>query len=187
VSSLHPRTEDGLSEFPSVPKGTFRCDVCTFIQPIVYLCGTVIDSADDPPNTYSLCGTCALWLGIGTSRLQRRQIFNFSDKQFEKVQALKKELKAYGSNTGLSKNITDLSNEAVEIIQTTDNLDETLGKIRNHLDETPNLRSLIKLRLSHMPITHIALSDRLTNGEFVQPGEIKKANRRSFLKGHRNI
>ncbi len=177
---LFHRNKGGrLGESKRIPEGTFRCDVCTFVQPSAYLCGTVIDAADSPSKTYTMCGACALWLGMGTTRFQQNLIFNFSERQFEKIKALQKELITYCGMGGVRKNITALANESAEIIRGSENPDEIIGNIRNFLDKTPNLRGLIKMRYSHIPITQIELADRLTRGEFVNPREIKKANRRS--------
>ena len=95
---------ESLSELQGVPRGTFRCDVCKFVQPLVCLCGAVLDfpidiiyrteSAvrDNPPKNYTLCGVCAIWLGFGEFRFPQGVCFKFSDEQREKIRALHKEL-----------------------------------------------------------------------------------------------
>ena len=87
------KKRESLNELQGVPRGTFRCDVCKFIEPVVCLCGAVIDAADDlPPKTYTLCGVCAIWLSFEEPRFPQGWCFNFSEEQREKIRALHEEL-----------------------------------------------------------------------------------------------
>ena len=82
VGLFHCKKKKSLSELQGVPDGTFRCDVCKFVQPFICICGTVIDAVDDlPPKAYTLCGGCAVWLGFGEPRFPQGLYFNFSEEQ----------------------------------------------------------------------------------------------------------
>lgn len=174
---FHRKKRENLSKSQSVPEGTFRCDVCRFIQPSICLCGAVADASDNPPRVYTLCGVCALWLGLGTSHFPRGLLFNFSEKQRGKIEALHQEIDNSGSFGVISDKITALANDSIEKLRTTDNHDESLEKTPEFLKTVPNLRALIRFRFSLLNNDLIELSGRLTRGEFVDPREIKKANK----------
>ena len=50
------------------------------------------------------------------------------------------------------------------------------GLVHDFLEQIPNLRELLRLRLSLSSKSIIDLSDRLTRGEFVADSEIEKVN-----------
>ena len=163
------KKRESLNELQGVPRGTFRCDVCKFVQPLVCLCGAVADAADNPPKVYTLCGVCAIWLGFGESRFPQGLCFNFSGEQREKIKALHKE--------------RDIANKAIEEIERVSrekllagDAEGGLGVVHDFLELTPNLRELERLCFSLSPKNLIDLSGRLTRGEFVDPSEIEKAN-----------
>lgn len=151
-----------LSEQQGVPRGTFRCDVCSFVQPLVCLCGAVADAADNPPKVYTLCGACAIWLGFGEFRFPQGLCFNFSEEQRGKVRALHKEL--------------DIANKEMALLSSTSANTGGLEEIHEFLEGVPNLRELVRLRFSLLPENIVDLSGMLTRGEFVAPSEIEKAN-----------
>ena len=158
------KKREGLSELQGVPPGTFRCDVCKFVQPLVCLCGAVADAADNPPRVYTLCGGCAIWLGFGEPRFPQGLCFNFSEEQREKIRVLHKELDiANKEMDGITRNV----NPSAEYIE----------EIHEFLERVPNLRELVRLRSSLLPENIIDLSGRLTRGEFADPSEIEKANK----------
>lgn len=160
----------GLSELQGVPYGTFRCDVCKFVWPGICLCGTVADAADNPPKVYALCGICAIWLGFEEYRFPQGLCVNFTREQREKIKALHKELDIRSKEIG---EIAETSREKF----LASNVEGGLGLVHDFLDQIPNLRELLRLRLSLSPKNIIDLSDRLTRGEFVAPSEIKKVNK----------
>jgi len=93
VKFFRRKKKESLSELQGVPEGTFRCDVCKFVLPSIYLCGSVADAPqDNPPKVYILCGVCAMWLGFGEFRFPQGLCFNFSEEQREKIRALHEEL-----------------------------------------------------------------------------------------------
>lgn len=152
------RKKEDLSELQGVPSDTFRCDVCKFIYPKICLCGVVIDAVDDTSKSYILCGICARWLGFKEYRFPQGLCFNFTDEQREKINTLHKELDICRKELGLIDNFgIDLS--------------------LNSLEQIPNLREFLRLRLSLSPQNIIDLSDRLTRGELVNPIEISQANK----------
>lgn len=152
-----------LSELQGVPHDTFRCDVCKFIQPFVCLCGVVVDTTDDPPRAYTLCGVCAAWLGFGQLCFSQDLCFNFSEEQREKIRTLHNEL--------------DIAKKEMDgIILNVNPSAEYLEELHESLERVPNLRQLIRLRFSLLPQDIIDLSGRLTRGEFVDPSEIERAN-----------
>ena len=56
MNFIRHKKKESLSELQGVPDGTFRCDVCRFVQPSICLCGTVIDAVDDlPPKKEPSC------------------------------------------------------------------------------------------------------------------------------------
>jgi len=159
------------------PEGTFRCDVCRFVQPEAGLCGDVADTAENPPRIYKLCGCCSLWLGLGTSRFQKGLLFTFSDKQLAKIKALDQELDSLGSFDGISKKISDLAQESNLGLQKMGNLEESFQMAHESLSRDPVLRSLTKFRFSILSSDYRDLSDRLTRGLKVDRREINKANK----------
>lgn len=161
------KRKESLSELQGVPEGTFRCDVCKFIQPSICICGTVIDAENDlPPKTYILCSVCALWLGSREPRFPQGLCFNFSDEQREKIRVLCKELDI--SNKDLEKTIS--------IVLASSDSEEGRDSVRRYLERVPNSRELNNLRFSLLPQSIIDLSSRLTRGETVDPYEIMRAN-----------
>jgi len=172
----HKKTES-LSESQGVPDGTFRCDVCKFIQPTSCLCGEIPDASDNPPKVYTICGTCALWLGLGTSRFQQGLLFNLSEKQHEKIKVLHQEIDSTGNFDEISEKITALANNRIEKLQSTDNTEESFQHAHEYLKTLPNLKSLIRFRFSVLNSDMIELTEKLTKGEFVEPRKIRKANK----------
>jgi len=151
-----------LSELQSVPDGTFRCDVCRFVQPLVCLCGGVADGLDKPPKSYTLCGVCAMWLGFGETRFPGGLLFNLSEKERTKIRILHEELDMVGRNSAL--------------LPTSSATADGLENVPKTLERLPNLRELVRLRSSLLRSTILSLSDRLTRGEPVDASEIEKAN-----------
>jgi len=171
------KIKDDPSQLRAVPEGTFRCDVCRFVQPLAGLCGTVDDKADNTPQVYTLCGSCALWLGLGTSHFQPGLFFTFSQKQRTKIQSLHQELDSLGNFDGISRKISELAAEGTANIRSADNPDQSFEKAHRSLETVPNLRSLTKFRFSILPKSYRDISDRLTRGEHVDKREIKRTNR----------
>ncbi len=158
------KKKKSLSELQGVPDGTFRCDVCRLVQPSICLCGTVIDAVDDLlPKTYTLCGGCAIWLGFEEPRFPQGLGFNFSEEQRGKIRSLHKEL--------------DIANNDIALLTSTSATTGSLEDVHEFLEQVPNLRELVRLRFSLLPQNIIDLSGKLTGGEFVDPSEIKKANK----------
>lgn len=162
------KKEQSLSESQSVPDGTFRCDVCRFVQPLVYLCGVVADAKDTPPKTHILCSICAIWLGFGETSFPQGLRFNLSVEERDKIRTLHKELdvadKGLEETTSLSISLANTDRE------------KGLDVVHEFLEQVPNLRQFIRLRYSLLPTSIVALSGRLTRREPVDPSEIKKAN-----------
>jgi len=155
---FHRKKKESLSSLQGVPDDTFRCDVCRFVYPAVCLCGAVADAVDNPPKVYTLCGICARWLGFNEYRFPQGLCFNFTDEQRDKIDTLHKELDVCKKELGLIDNFgIDLS--------------------LDFLQQVPNLREFLRLRLSLSPENIIDLSDRLTRGEFVGRFEIDKVNK----------
>lgn len=163
------KKRESLSELQGVPEGTFRCDVCKFVQPLVCLCGAVADAADNPPKVYTLCGGCAIWLGFGESRFPQGLCFNFSEEQREKIRALHEELDI------ADKDLEETTLLSIALANT--DREKGLEKVHEFLERVPNLREIIRLRFSLLPKNIIDLSGRLTRSEFVDPSEIEKANK----------
>jgi hypothetical protein len=174
VGSLFKRKhKPTLSELQGVPEGTFRCDVCKFVQPVVCLCGAVADknsgwdkySSRTPKETeavlYELCGVCAIWLGFGKTRFPQGFNFGFDDEQHKKINALHKELEIL---KGTLDKILALPAKDYE------GLHELSSQISN-------FNELNRLRWSMLPEKIRELSDKLTRGERVDPSEIS-----SYLK-----
>jgi len=174
---FHKHTKATRGEPGRGPEGTFRCDVCRFVQPEAGLCGDVADTAENPPRIYKLCGCCSLWLGLGTSRFQKGLLFTFSDKQLAKIKALDQELDSLGSFDGISKKISDLAQESNLGLQKMGNLEESFQMAHESLSRDPVLRSLTKFRFSILSSDYRDLSDRLTRGLKVDRREINKANK----------
>jgi hypothetical protein len=160
---FHRKKTKGLSELQGVPDGTFRCDVCRFVQPLVCLCGAVADAAGDlPPKTYILCGVCARWLGFKEPRFPQGLCFNFSAEQREKIRALHEEL--------------DTADNEISLLTITTANVGCLENLHEFLERVPNLRQLIRFRSSLLSEDIIELSGRLTRGESVATSEIGKVN-----------
>lgn len=158
----HKKTES-LSESQGVPRGTFRCDVCKFVEPLIFLCGAVADALDNPTKVYTICGVCSVWLGFGKLRFPQGLRFNLSVGEREKIRALHKEL--------------DIVKKEMDTVKLNVNPStEYLEEIHEFLERVPNFKELVRLRFSLLPQNIIDLSSRLTNGEFVDPSEIDKAN-----------
>ena len=164
------KKKESLNELQGVPDGTFRCDVCKRVQPLVCLCGTVLDAAGSSPKSYVLCGVCAVWLGFEELRFPQLLCFNFSDEQREKINALHKELDV------ADKELEETARISEEKFSSGD-VESGLDVVHDYLEQTPNLRELVRLRFSLLPENIIDLSRRLTKGEFVDPSEIRKANK----------
>jgi ssDNA-binding Zn-finger/Zn-ribbon topoisomerase 1 len=176
VGSLFKRKhKPTLSELQGVPEGTFRCDVCKFVQPFVCLCGAVADknsgwdkySSRTPKETeavlYELCGVCAIWLGFGKTRfLQGVWFGGFSDEQHEKINALHKELEI---REDIFKKVDALRPRDFE------GLHELNSQIQN-------FHELNRLRWSMLPEKIRELSDKLTRGERVEPSEISSCQKK---------
>jgi hypothetical protein len=126
---------------------------------------------------YTICGTCALWLGLGTARFAQGLMFNFSEKQRERIKSLHKEIDNAGGFEGIIKQIDSLTNENIGNYRKINDYTESSNKINDFLEKIPVLKGLIKFRFSTLPAEYIELSGRLTRGEFVDYREIKKANR----------
>ena len=163
------KKRESLSELQGVPDGTFRCDVCKFVLPIVCFCGSVADGLDNPPKVYILCGVCSIWLGFREFHFPQGLRSNLSEEEREKIRVLHKEIdianKELGGAVSLSINLANTDRE------------KGLEIVHEFLEQVPNLRELVRLRLSLLPQPIFDLSDRLTRGEFVDPSEIKKANK----------
>ena len=144
--------------------------MCRFVQPLICLCGTVIDAKTDSPSTYILCGSCALWLGFEEPRFPQGLCFNFSEEHREKIKALREELNI------ADKRIEETVRTSKEELLAGD-IEGGLGEVQDFLRRTPNLRELLRLRFSLLPENIIDLSGRLTRGELVDSAEIKKVNR----------
>ena len=178
---FHRTKRESLSELQGVPHGTFRCDVCKFVQPAICICGAVADARDNPPRVYTICGVCAIWLGFGEFRFPQGLRFNLSEEEREKIKALHREIDSTSGFDGIGEKIMALANESIEKLRSTDNPDkatsESLEKIHEFLEQVPNWNELVRLRASLLPDNIIDLSGRLTRGEFVDPSEIEKANK----------
>ncbi len=168
-------TDKGRIE--GTPEGTFRCDVCGFVQPDICRCGVVSDSSGGDKKSYTLCGTCSLWLGMGASRLPQGAMYSFSDKQRQRIKALREEIERLGGFEGINRQIDSMANESADHPRRNNDPGVNLDKNRVFQEEILNLKGLLKYRLSTLPPEYIELSARLTRGERVEPREIKKANR----------
>jgi hypothetical protein len=162
--------KEKLSELQGVPEGTFRCDVCKFVWPGICLCGAVLDGGDKPPKVYTLCGVCAIWLGFGECRFPEGLSFNLTDDQRGKVKALHRELEICGKQVGM---VASTSRERF----VADNVEGGAGLVHDFLEQVPNLRELLRLRVSMSPESVLGVSDRLTRGEFVGRSEVEKVNK----------
>jgi hypothetical protein len=162
VQFFRRKKKQSLSELQGVPFGTFRCDVCRFVLPAICLCGAVVDAADKPTKTYTLCGICSVWLGFKETRFPQGLCFNFTEKQRDKIRNLHKQL--------------GIASKDLAFFSTTNANLRAPNEIGEFLQLTPDLRELIRLRFSLLREDIIDLSRRLTIGEFVDSSEIKKAN-----------
>ncbi|MCL2679742.1 MAG: hypothetical protein FWF18_05635 [Dehalococcoidia bacterium] len=173
--NLFRKKPDALSQRQGVPNGTFRCDVCGFVQPSIGLSGEGLDAAEG--KNLVICGTCALWLGMGTSRLSSVTLFNFSDKQRERITGLKAEMEKLGGPMSFDRQLASMTAGSTTVRiggGTTANID----KNRRLQESFPHLMSLLKYRLSTLPPEYLDLSARLTHGEPVEPREIKRFNQK---------
>ena len=159
-----------LSELQGVPYGTFRCDVCKFVWPKVCLCGAIVDAADKPPKVCALCGVCAIWLGFGEYHFPQGLCVNLTEEQREKIEALHRELDIRSKELGET---AETSREKL----LANNVEGGLGLVHDFLENIPNLREFLRLRLSLSPRNILDLSDRLSRGEFVAPSEIEKVDK----------
>jgi len=166
---LHRKKKESLSELQGVPEGTFRCDVCKGVQPLACLCGTVLDAADSSSKAYVLCSVCALWLGFEEFRFPQLLCFNFSEEQRERIEALHKELDIADKELGETARISGEKFLSGDV-------EGGFDRVHGYLEQTPNLKELVRLRFSLLPENIIDLSRRLTRGDFVDPSEIRKAN-----------
>jgi hypothetical protein len=170
--NLFRRNPGNATLSDALPEGTFRCDACQFVQPTVLLAGRVEDAADNPPRTYTLCGTCALWLGMGTTHFPQGVVFGFSDKQRDKIKALRGEMEAVGGFEKIMRQVDALPVENIK-----QDVNGSIERMHDFLDKMPLVKSLIKFRFSSLPAAYLELSARLTRGEPVKASEIKKANK----------
>ena len=162
-SLLKRKDKPSLSELQGVPEGTFRCDVCKFVQPAVCLCGLLFLKSEgvDALKSYELCGVCAIWLDFENSRFPQGFCICSSDERYEKINTIHKELEI---NKVMLDEIIAMPTEDHEVIH-------------EHISQIPNLNELIRLRWSLLSKDNIELSGKLTRGEYVEPSEISKANR----------
>ena len=165
-----------LNKEPEIPSGTFRCDICGFVQPSMAICGSAIDQQENPPRIYTLCGSCALWLGMGASHFTPGLNIGISAKQHAKINALKDELEKCGGFERAISQITAPCNSTDKANNST--ITEQVNFTETHvlLDNVPVLKSLIKFRYSMLSTEFLELATRLTRGEKVSSKEIKQAN-----------
>jgi len=140
-----------LSGSQGAPEGTFQCDICHLVQPLVCLCGSVVHGTGDglSNGVYHICGACALWLGFGEVRFPQGLCFNFSAEQAVKIASLHRELELLDH--------PPLPGEPIPTL--------------------PNALELAKIRMSVTPEHIQSLTDRLSHGAFVDTAEIQKANK----------
>jgi hypothetical protein len=140
-----------ISESQGVPEGTFRCDVCSLVQPVGCLCGSVVHGAGHglPDEVFHLCGVCALWLGYGQVRFPQGICFNFSTDQAKMILELRNEMKLLDRPPS--------PGEPIPVM--------------------PNALELSKIRMQVTPAHIQSLTDRLSHGGHVDPEEIERANR----------
>ena len=169
--------KSSLSEQQGVPEGTFRCDICGFIQPSICLCGTAADKSGVPAKVYTLCGSCALWLGMGTSHFPQGTTANLSDKQLDKIRALRAEIEKCGGFSAIINQITASTDFSAVNYRSLSDLNKNFEQTHVFLDSIPTLKGLIKFRFSMLPADFIELTGKLTREEQVAPKEIKRANR----------
>ena len=166
---LRRKKRESLSELQGVPNHTFRCEVCKFIMPLNWLCGTVADlPSNSTPKVYILCSVCAIWLGFEMFHFPQGLCHNFTEEQRRAIKALHKELEVAdkGLIKAMKKSIT---------YKESGNTEAGLEVIHNFNEKIPHLVTLINLRFDILPNDTREPSDRLTRGEFVDPSEIKKA------------
>jgi len=171
------KKSESLSQKQGVPEGTFRCEICGFVQPAACMCGTAADGAETPARVYTICSSCALWLGMGPSRFPQGTTFNLSDRQREKITSLRAEIEKCGGFDAIINQITASTAFDAENIRNIGEVHENFKQTHIFLDSIPALRGLIKFRFSMLTADLIELSGRLTRGESVSPREIKKANK----------
>jgi len=161
---------------PGVPEGTFRCGICGFIQPTVSLCGTVADAQENQITTYTLCSSCALWLGLGTAHFPHGTTFTLSYRQHYKIKTLQDETKKCGGFERIMMQITAPTNFGNANHLNSASLHRSFVHSHVLLNDIPILKSLIKFRFSMLSAESMELSIRLTRGEPVTSKEIKAAN-----------
>ena len=159
-----------------VPEGTFKCEVCGFVQLDVAICGTAADTQVTPHKIYTLCSSCALWLGLGTAHFPHGSTFTLSVRQHEKIKALQAEFEKCGGFERTIMQITAHTNNGNESYRDSAALHTSFEQTHVFLDGIPMLKSLIKFRFSMLTAEFMDLSVRLTRGEPVTPKEIKKLN-----------
>jgi hypothetical protein len=170
------RNKGVLSTPHGVPQGTFRCDICGFVQPDVALCGTAADTQEISHKVYTLCSSCALWLGLGTSHFPHGTTFTLSARQHDKIKTLQDEIEKCGGFERTMMQITaptDINNESC---RNSADLHKNFEQTHVFLDDIPMLKSLIKFRFSMLSSDFMELSIRLTRGEPVTHKEINNAN-----------
>ena len=160
----------------SVPSGTFRCDICGFIQPTVSLCGAVADVQGNLRATYTLCSSCSLWLGLGTTHFPLGSSFTLSRRQHDKIQSLQDEIEKCGGFERVMMQITSSTNFSNENCRDSAALHRNFFHSHVFLDDIPTLKSLIKFRFSMLSANSMDLSIRLTRREPVTHKEIRNAN-----------
>jgi len=158
------------------PEGTFKCDVCGFVQPDVAICGDVADTQETPHKVYTLCSSCALWLGLGTAHFPHGSTFTLSTRQHEKIKVLQDEFEKCGGFERTIMQITAHPSNGNESNRDSAALHTSFEQTHVLLDGIPMLKSLIKFRFSMLTAEFMDISIRLTRREPVTPKEIKKLN-----------
>ncbi|MCL2706857.1 MAG: hypothetical protein FWE97_01630 [Dehalococcoidia bacterium] len=166
-----------LGETHEAREGTFRCEICGFIQPAAALCGTATDTQESPRKTYAVCSTCALWLGFGTAHFPPSTTFTISARQHDKIKALQDEFEKCGGFERTMMQITAPTDINSEKCRDSAALHRSFEQTHVFLDGIPMLKSLIKFRFSVLSANLMDLSIRLTRGEPVTPKEIRNANK----------
>jgi hypothetical protein len=177
VKLFWQKKTESISEKQGVPEGTFRCEICGFIQPTACHCGTAADGTASPAKVYTICSACALWLGMGTSRFPQGTTFNLSDRQLEKIAALRAEIEKCGGFDAIISQITASTAFDAANIRNISEVHENFKQTHVFLDSIPTLKGLIKFRFSMLPANIIEISGKLTRWEYVPPKEIRKANK----------
>jgi hypothetical protein len=122
------------------------------VQPLIYLCGSVLHGAGFglPNQSYCLCGPCALWLGYGEPRFPQGLCFNFTESQAKRIADLREEMKLLQHPPSPGEAILSL----------------------------PNAQDLTAIRMRLVPEHVQQLVDALSRGDVVDPTAMEKADRR---------